>query len=735
MQMTISSGVTTDRITKIGKEDEKRKDKEKGKEEEYSEAMEEKEELFEAVKHIMDKSEMTEFIEEKKKFENDSYAYSLCDDYKSRKTEKVVSYLIYKKNINILYYTDDYKYIMFINFLRWCQLCNFPVKKFHDLFLKWDIVSYPEYEKCCQFFLKPALDNDRLLWDVDRDFFEEGNIGNDAKKKRKNETVKEREESIYEEQDLKDDISSDMSQDFDVSSEEHSIDYESESESESKSDEKMDPKSESTPKSEMKPEVEFERDFKFRSNCPVSKTDTRETWGQGKASNKSKIDKRIMENWNNLHLNNLVDAIMMKKNINEESEKKENEKKSIETEEKTTEALIKKFVSASDNEREEITNLQIKVSSMETIIKYLIAEILKRDMVQNLPVGETNLTNCTMNKEEKTTTNVNRTIDNESTTQRYRKEGERELSEMDDNTKEKKQKTDSSYFGSYNFLEIHRTMILDKVRTSSYYEFIIKNKDLFKGKRVLDVGCGSGIISLFCSDFCKTVVGIDNAEKILSVAEKIIERNKATNIFLFKGKLEEHTIYIDEKEKIYYLPNNINIEDFEKKEKVKLQLLQFDIIISEWMGYFLFYECMIDTIIHARNVYLKKGGYMFPNKVNLYVSGYDDTNQWKEDIQVWENKLYNKYFIELKPDQKNYVQNGKIIKANKKNVVTDIIHYYTIDLYTYKKQDAYIYTSFRIPVKKSKIISSLCFHFDCIFDSTSSTENDDVKNGNEKKWK
>ncbi len=39
-----------------------------------------------------------------------------------------------------------------------------------------------------------------------------------------------------------------------------------------------------------------------------------------------------------------------------------------------------------------------------------------------------------------------------------------------------------------------------------------------------------------------------------------------------------------------------------------------DIIISEWMGYFLLYESMLDSIITVRDKYLKKGGTIWPNR-------------------------------------------------------------------------------------------------------------------------
>ena len=46
-----------------------------------------------------------------------------------------------------------------------------------------------------------------------------------------------------------------------------------------------------------------------------------------------------------------------------------------------------------------------------------------------------------------------------------------------------------------------------------------------------------------------------------------------------------------------------------KVEDVELPDCQdgVDIIISEWMGYFLLYESMLDTVLYARDKWLKPG--------------------------------------------------------------------------------------------------------------------------------
>ena len=47
-----------------------------------------------------------------------------------------------------------------------------------------------------------------------------------------------------------------------------------------------------------------------------------------------------------------------------------------------------------------------------------------------------------------------------------------------------------------------------------------------------------------------------------------------------------------------------------KVEDVELPVDKVDIIISEWMGYCLLYEAMLDTVLHARDKWLKPEGFI-----------------------------------------------------------------------------------------------------------------------------
>ncbi|CDQ81564.1 unnamed protein product [Oncorhynchus mykiss] len=145
-------------------------------------------------------------------------------------------------------------------------------------------------------------------------------------------------------------------------------------------------------------------------------------------------------------------------------------------------------------------------------------------------------------------------------------------------------------------------MLKDEVRTLTYRNSMYHNKHAFKDKIVLDVGSGTGILSMFAAKAgAKHVYGIE-CSSISEYSEKIIKSNHLDSVItIFRGKVEE----------------------------VELPVEKVDIIISEWMGYCLFYESMLNTVIFARDKWLKPGGLMFPDRAALYVVAIED-RQYKD---------------------------------------------------------------------------------------------------------
>uniref|UniRef100_A0A2K5J296 type I protein arginine methyltransferase n=1 Tax=Colobus angolensis palliatus TaxID=336983 RepID=A0A2K5J296_COLAP len=133
------------------------------------------------------------------------------------------------------------------------------------------------------------------------------------------------------------------------------------------------------------------------------------------------------------------------------------------------------------------------------------------------------------------------------------------------------------YFDSYAHFGIHEEMLKDEVRTLTYRNSMFHNQHL-KDKVVLDVGSGTGILCMFAAKAgARKVIGIE-CSSISDYAVKIVKANKLDHVVtIIKGKVEE----------------------------VELPVEKVDIIISEWMGYCLFYESMLNTVLYARDKWLE----------------------------------------------------------------------------------------------------------------------------------
>jgi len=169
------------------------------------------------------------------------------------------------------------------------------------------------------------------------------------------------------------------------------------------------------------------------------------------------------------------------------------------------------------------------------------------------------------------------------------------------------------YFGSYSSHHIHEEMLKDSVRTLTYQAAIEGNPEDFKDKVVLDIGCGTGILSIFAARAgAKHVYAVDNAEIALFAREIVKKNGLEDKITVYKGKMEEIEFPFGEG--------------------------GVDIIISEWMGYYLLYESMLDCVLWARDKYLNKDtGKMLPDRAQLYVAAIEDSEYKNEKKTFWEN--------------------------------------------------------------------------------------------------
>ena len=69
-------------------------------------------------------------------------------------------------------------------------------------------------------------------------------------------------------------------------------------------------------------------------------------------------------------------------------------------------------------------------------------------------------------------------------------------------------------------------MLKDSVRTDAYRDFIYENKHLISDKIVLDVGCGTGILSMFCAKAgARRVIAVDNSDIINKARENVFDND------------------------------------------------------------------------------------------------------------------------------------------------------------------------------------------------------------------
>ena len=229
-----------------------------------------------------------------------------------------------------------------------------------------------------------------------------------------------------------------------------------------------------------------------------------------------------------------------------------------------------------------------------------------------------------------------------------------------------------------------------RVRTTTYMNSMLKNKHLFKDKIV----CGTGILCMFAAKAgAKKVIGVE-CSSIIHQAKKIIDANGfADKNTLLHGKVEE-----------IELPEGIT---------------EVDIIVSEWMGYFLLYESMLDTVLVARDKFLKKGGLLFPDKATLYIAAIEDGEYMNEKITFWDNV----YGFDMSCIKELALLEPLVDTVEKECVATNAVKVLDVDIATVTKEELDFSGNFKIYAHRDDFIHAFVAYFDCSFRSAINQSN------------
>jgi len=162
------------------------------------------------------------------------------------------------------------------------------------------------------------------------------------------------------------------------------------------------------------------------------------------------------------------------------------------------------------------------------------------------------------------------------------------------------------FFEGYSHVGVHATMLKDKYRSLTYRKMIEDNIELFKDKVVMDIGCGTGVWACMAALLgAKRVYAIE-ASGMAEVAKQVVNENG------FQGKV---TIFHDTVENMV----EKGIKDDEGNDLV------IDVLISEWMGYYLLSEGVLPSVFRARDAWLRKEtGVVFPSHCAMYLAPFTD---------------------------------------------------------------------------------------------------------------
>ncbi|XP_047945520.1 probable histone-arginine methyltransferase 1.3 isoform X2 [Salvia hispanica] len=260
-------------------------------------------------------------------------------------------------------------------------------------------------------------------------------------------------------------------------------------------------------------------------------------------------------------------------------------------------------------------------------------------------------------------------------------------SKFDDKIEESSAKM---YFHYYGQLLHQQNMMQDYVRTGSYYAAVLENCTDFTDRVVVDVGAGSGILSLFAAQAGAKHVYAVEASDMADYARTLISGNPSLSerITVFKGKVEE----------------------VELPEKA-------DILISEPMGTLLINERMLESYIIARDRFLVPKGKMFPTIGRIHMAPFSDEYLYIEIANkalFWQQQNY--YGVNLTPLHgtafQGYFSQPVVDAFDPRLLVAPAISH-VIDFTSAKEEDLY---EFDIPLRFVSSTGTRVHGLACWFD-------------------
>eukprot|EP00927_Polykrikos_kofoidii_P077335 TRINITY_DN74286_c0_g1_i1.p1 TRINITY_DN74286_c0_g1~~TRINITY_DN74286_c0_g1_i1.p1 ORF type:complete len:432 (-),score=72.59 TRINITY_DN74286_c0_g1_i1:126-1331(-) len=246
------------------------------------------------------------------------------------------------------------------------------------------------------------------------------------------------------------------------------------------------------------------------------------------------------------------------------------------------------------------------------------------------------------------------------------------------------------YFNSYGHYAVHEDVLKDHVTSTAFIQAIRQNAHLFRGAVVLDVCAGLGFCSLLAAEAgAKRVIALESQKELVLAGERIARRNG------FGPEVVEFVCA--SVASIDKLPGDIET---------------VDIIVSEWMGYFMMYEGRLAEVIQARDRWLRKDGLLFPDRARLHLAFVEDAD-YKTKHHDYFGKVWSFDFSPMK--QCSF--ESPVVKAfDVTQVLTTSACVLDLDLRTCIVPDCYnLASAYQVACTRPGQVYAAMFWFEVIF--------------------
>lgn len=146
-------------------------------------------------------------------------------------------------------------------------------------------------------------------------------------------------------------------------------------------------------------------------------------------------------------------------------------------------------------------------------------------------------------------------------------------------------------------------------------------------------------------------------------------------------------------------------------EEVTLPVEKVDIIISEWMGYFLLYESMLDCVLWARDKYLVPGGIILPDKCSMHIAAIEDAEYKHEKLTFWDN-VYGFNMSCITPAT---VVEPLVDTINSNAIVSTVSKFFEFDINTVTKEELEYSATYSVTLTKKDNVHGVVTWFDIEF--------------------